>query len=87
MMLLPEMIAHRQITSRDLHERMATGSITLGGNEKHKIYGLLSCSAGKRMQKKNRVFFVNEKEALSEGYRPCGHCLPDKYKAWKNGII
>jgi methylphosphotriester-DNA--protein-cysteine methyltransferase len=31
----------------------------------------------------NRVFFQNEQEALTNGYRPCGHCLREEYKAWK----
>lgn len=35
------------------------------------------------MKVENRVFFGNEKEALSLGYRPCGQCMPDKYKEWK----
>jgi methylphosphotriester-DNA--protein-cysteine methyltransferase len=59
------------------------GDITLGGYKKAKIYGLLSCSSGKRMKVENRVFFKDEKEALSNGYRPCGHCMKSKYAAWK----
>ena len=51
------------------------GDIMLGGYRKAKTYGLLSCSAGKRMHVKNRVFFKNEAEALAAGYRPCGHCM------------
>jgi len=59
------------------------GSITLGGNSKLKIYGKLSCKSGKRMKNENRVFFANEAEATNAGYRPCGHCMREKYKLWK----
>ena len=57
--------------------------ISLGGYRKAKIYGLLSCKSGKRMKEENRVFFKDEKEAIQQGYRPCAHCLPEKYKRWK----
>ena len=60
-----------------------SGEIKLAGFQRGKIYGTLTCSAGKRMKAENRVFFGNEKEALSLGYRPRGQCMPDKYKRWK----
>ena len=53
-------------------------ALTLGGNAKLKIYGRLSCKSGKRMLKKNRVFFHSEKEAIKLGYRSCGHCMKDR---------
>ncbi|HEU5292636.1 MAG TPA: Ada metal-binding domain-containing protein [Cyclobacteriaceae bacterium] len=59
-----------------------SGKIKLGGNVKLKIYGRLNCSSGKRMKRDNRVFFSSEKEAITEGYRPCGHCLRGKYLKW-----
>lgn len=59
------------------------GAISLGGYKKARIYGLLTCSSGKRMKVENRVFFKDEKEAIAAGYRPCGNCLPEKYKQWK----
>ena len=34
------------------------------------------------MKPENRVFFKTEKEALENGYRPCGQCLKMKYKEW-----
>jgi hypothetical protein len=71
--------AIRQQLSRLIH----SGEITLGGYSKEKIYGTLHCSAGKRMNIINRVFFKDEAEALQEGYRPCGRCMPDKYRQWK----
>lgn len=57
--------------------------ILLGGNSNLKIYGTLDCKSGKRLKVKNRVFFRDEKEAIEQGYRPCGHCMREKYKVWK----
>jgi methylphosphotriester-DNA--protein-cysteine methyltransferase len=61
--------------------------IVLGGNKKLKIYGTLTCTSGKRMKKENRVFFSSEKEALQQGYRPCGNCLSNLYKKWENESV
>jgi methylphosphotriester-DNA--protein-cysteine methyltransferase len=59
----------------------------LGGNKKAEIYGKLDCSAANSALSKgyaqHRVFFATEEDAISAGYRPCGRCLRDKYKAWK----
>ncbi|MBC8045009.1 MAG: metal-binding protein [Rhizobacter sp.] len=68
---------------RKLHGLMAAGQITFGGNRKLKIYGTLDCKSGKRMKVQRRVFFVGETEAVQCGYRPCGHCLREKYQAWR----
>jgi len=62
-----------------------SGAIELGGYKKAKIYGLLNCSSGKRMKIENRVFFKDAEEAISNGYRPCGHCQPEQYRLWKAG--
>jgi methylphosphotriester-DNA--protein-cysteine methyltransferase len=81
------------INHQDLHIKGFTGSrqlarlireqaILFAGNRKLKIYGRLSCTSGKRMKTANRVFFANEQEAIDKGYRPCGHCLRDKYLLW-----
>ncbi|MCF2493313.1 hypothetical protein NFI80_06605 [Dyadobacter chenhuakuii] len=32
---------------------------------------------------RNRVFFNSEKEAMSQGFRPCGHCMREAYLRWK----
>ncbi len=69
---------------RNLASLIRKGQISLAGYKNGKIYGLLNCSSGKRMKVENRVFFKNESEALANGYRPCGNCLPQKYGAWKN---
>ncbi|MCE7060394.1 Ada metal-binding domain-containing protein [Dyadobacter sp. CY343] len=84
------MITHSQIgtesfaTSRKLYRLIADGAIAFGGNKKLKIYGLLNCKSGKRMKQRNRVFFQSEQDAIRNGYRPCGHCMRDKYLDWKN---
>ncbi|GAB3643023.1 Ada metal-binding domain-containing protein [Spirosoma arcticum] len=60
-----------------------SGAVTLGGNGPGRIYGGLDCRAGKRMKAINRVFFRDTAEAIEAGFRPCGICLPNDYKAWK----
>lgn len=66
-----------------LRRLIASGKISLGGNKQLKIYGTLSCASGKRMKIANRVFFESEEEAVNAGYRPCGHCMREKYVQWK----
>jgi hypothetical protein len=67
---------------------------TLAGNRKLKTYGLLNCglpSCGfpdrgmPSNQPKIRVFFADEDSAIAAGYRPCGGCLPQRYRQWKRG--
>jgi methylphosphotriester-DNA--protein-cysteine methyltransferase len=77
------MIQHVSITPQLLIRKIKNTEVAFAGNKKSKIYGTLSCSSGKRMKKENRVFFLSEQEALNIGYRPCGHCIIDKYKIWK----
>lgn len=69
---------------RMLKSMMDNGSLQYGGNRKLGIYGTFSCKSGKCMKVENRVFFASEKEAIENGYRPCGHCLKDKYMKWKD---
>lgn len=83
------MIKHIDLGEQDAERRknlaflIRKGQISLAGYRKGKIYGLLNCSLGKRMKVENRVFFKNESEALANGYRPCGNCLHQKYRIWK----
>ena len=81
------MIKHSDITTIELYRKIRQKIISFAGNEKLKIYGKLNCSSGKRMKKQNRVFFTSTKEATLLGYRPCGHCMRDEYKKWKDGLI
>lgn len=77
---------HSQLTDYKLRSKIRKREILLGGNKKLKIYGLLRCQSGKRMKKENRVFFTGESEALQNGYRPCGHCMREKYQQWKSAV-
>jgi methylphosphotriester-DNA--protein-cysteine methyltransferase len=81
------MIYHKDTTIEELRERIANGEIVFAGNIALKIYGTLDCRSGKRMLKKNRVFFRSEEEALANGYRPCANCLRTKYNEWKDGAV
>ncbi len=57
--------------------------IVFGGNISLKIYGTLQCKSGKRMKRENRIFLSSEEEAITEGYRPCVHCMREKYLKWR----
>ena len=81
------MIKHSGITDVALRTKILRKEIVLGGNQKLKIYGTLRCTSGKRMRRENRIFFSSEEEAFRNDFRPCGHCLAEKYKIWKNGLI
>ena len=66
-----------------LRQLINKGKIILGGNMSLKIYGTLQCKSGKRMKRENRIFFSSEEEAITEGYRPCAHCMREKYLKWR----
>lgn len=80
------MINHNDISSGILFRKIKNKQIALAGNKKLRIYGTLDCTSGKRMRKENRVFFSSEKEAVKNGYRPCGHCMKETYKDWSRRI-
>jgi methylphosphotriester-DNA--protein-cysteine methyltransferase len=77
------MIAHAEIDDRSLRMMIHNRALSIGANARLKIYGTLSCRSGKRMTKKNRVFFNSEEEAVSKGYRPCSNCMRQAYRHWK----
>ena len=81
------MVEHSGISHARLQSLIRSKQITFAGNRSLKIYGLLSCSSGKRMKKLNRVFFQSEREAKEFGYRPCGRCLRGAYLRWKSGAF
>lgn len=81
------MLSHPTLTDSAVRRLIRTGAIRFGGNARLKIYGLLSCSSGKRMKRANRVFFPSEDEAMQHGYRPCGHCLREAYQHWKHATF
>lgn len=76
------MIRHSDIDDQDLRSSIKTCSIQCAGHAKLRIYGTLDCKSGKRMKRENRMFFKTEDEAIKAGYRPCGHCMKDKYQQW-----
>jgi methylphosphotriester-DNA--protein-cysteine methyltransferase len=73
--------------SRRLKLLIDKKQVEFGGNAKLKIYGTLSCRSGKRMKPENRVFFESEAEAIGLDYRPCGHCMVEVYRRWKEKVI
>ncbi|MGV8964020.1 MAG: Ada metal-binding domain-containing protein [Candidatus Saccharimonadaceae bacterium] len=81
------MISHSDISDTNLRSNIRNKNIRFGGNKEKKVYGLLSCASGQRLKKENRVFFTSKQEALQNNYRPCGHCLKNDYRKWKNGLI
>jgi hypothetical protein len=61
---------------------------TLGGHRGNRIYGRLDCAGAaswiaRGHYLKQRVFFADEETAIAAGYRPCGNCMREKYRAWK----
>jgi len=70
-------------TGKNVKRLIHNREILFAGNSKLRIFGILSCSSGKRMNINNRVFFKSANEAEQLGYRPCGHCLHKEYIKWK----
>lgn len=87
MQTVKRMIKHTDINNAKLHQKIKRKEIIYGGNLSLKIYGTLQCKSGKRMKKKNRIFFNTILQAKELGFRPCGHCLRADYKIWKKTII
>ena len=60
---------------------------TLGGNRRLRIYGRLDCGSARRALARgyaeHRVFFADEATARAAGYRPCGVCMRQEYRAWR----
>ena len=87
------MIKHLDFTDNSqgqlqLRRLIKAGEIVLAGNVRLRIYGKLHCNSGKRMLRKNRVFFHSTADAIENGFRPCGHCLKTEWAEWKtqNGM-
>lgn len=63
----------------------------LGGNRRLKIYGRLDCPSARRAlprgYARRRVFFADEATAIAAGYRPCGVCMREAYRRWKDGAL
>jgi hypothetical protein len=82
-----------RLTGADGREYPSERPGLLGGNLlREKIYGRLDCPAALRAlrdaggaYRAKRVFFADEEAAIGAGFRPCGRCMPDRYRAWKAG--
>jgi methylphosphotriester-DNA--protein-cysteine methyltransferase len=78
------MYLHSVLQQGVLLRKVKHRAIRCAGNMQLKIFGQLDCKSGKRMKKENRVFFASEMEAISNGFRPCAHCMPAAYRVWKS---
>ena len=78
-----KMWKHAEYDTSTLHRLIKEEKITFAGNISLKIYGSLRCKSGKRIKRKNRVFFIDKDEAIQYGFRPCGHCMKNEYHEWK----
>ena len=81
------MVSHNDIDRQELQRKIKNQSIRFAGNATLKIFGLLHCRSGKKMKKATRVFFETETEAILAGFRPCGHCMTDRYRQWKTSSV
>ncbi len=64
------MVRHNEMTDAELRQRIRRQEIVWGGNATLKLYGTLRCTSGKRLTRKNRVFFGTETEALAADSAP-----------------
>jgi methylphosphotriester-DNA--protein-cysteine methyltransferase len=69
---------HDELSDAELFSLLRRGAVLFAGNRRARIYGRLECASGKRLLRRNRVFFADEQEALTAGYRPCRHCMHTK---------
>jgi hypothetical protein len=64
----------------------------LGGHSKQRVYGRLDCPVALSLIRRGkfkteyRVFFKDAETARACGFRPCGACLREEYRAWKAAI-
>ena len=77
-----------RLIGADGREYLSPTPGTLGGHRRTKGYGRLDCRVALRWIAKGhyvkwRVFFADEATAIAAGYRPCGVCMPEEYRAWK----
>ena len=81
------MIHHTSFKDKEIRTKIRTGDIKFGGNKNLKIYGTLNCKSGLRMKREKRVFFSSIEEAIKSNFRPCGNCMKEAYKKWRNEIV
>ena len=78
---LLRLMRHENLSDREVFAGIRHGQIRWAGNVRLKIYGKLDCWSGKRMHRKNRIFFASEAAAQQAGYRPCKHCMRNQVGA------
>lgn len=81
------MLSHASLSDQDLRSRIKSRDICFAGNRNLLIFGTLHCASGRRMHRKNRVFFATIHEAIRAGYRPCGNCMPEAYLKYKMDLF
>jgi len=79
-------IRHCQVDDKRIISLIRQAEIVAAGHLQSKIYGRLKCLSGKRMLRKNRVFFYSFKQAISLGYRPCAHCMAKEYAIYTKSL-
>jgi methylphosphotriester-DNA--protein-cysteine methyltransferase len=84
-------MSHYKLIGKDGTPYQSATPGTLGGHKATRIYGRLDCPSALRALANgeyvtHRVFFADEATAVAAGYRPCGRCLPDKYRLWRERI-
>lgn len=92
---MPDKSKTYKLIGSDGKEYLSYEKGSLGGNRRGKIYGRMDCPAALRALRhpakdiyiKNRVFFKDEATAFAAGYRPCGTCMREHYKLWKEGKL
>lgn len=71
------------------------GHTSFTGKADDNIYGRLDCGQAKRSLESpardvyiaHRVFFKDEETAIAAGFRPCGSCMRESYRLWKEGKL
>lgn len=77
------MIHHHELSDAEVRRAIRSGAIRWAGNRSLRIYGRLDCWSGRKLARENRVFFSTELDAVVAGFRPCGHCMRERYRRWR----
>jgi methylphosphotriester-DNA--protein-cysteine methyltransferase len=78
-----------RLVGRDGREVLSADPGLLGGHRRTRVYGRLDCPVALSLiargfdVRRHRVFFADETTAVAAGYRPCGACMREQYRAWK----
>ena len=79
------------LTAPDGSTYESTTKGALGGNRRQRVYGTMDCGVARDQLRRfpdtmraHRVFFADEASAVAAGYRPCGSCLREAYRRWKD---